>query len=173
MIEMQAVIGRIQLRRMSEWTKIRTHNANVLHAALKPFSKVSGPIRLPNFGCSTNCIEGSTDAQVCGMACTHAYYKCYAYVRAQNLGDGWSRDRIIEAINQKGIPCYQGSCSEVYLEKAFDGTAWRPFTRLNNAKELGDTSLMFLVHPTLTNQEMQDSARMIGEVLTEASHLSI
>jgi dTDP-4-amino-4,6-dideoxygalactose transaminase len=169
MIEMQAVIGRIQLRRMNEWTKLRTHNANVLHAALKPFSEADGLIRLPNFGCSTNCIDESTDAQICGMACTHAHYKCYAYVRPQNLAHGWSRDRIIEAINQRGIPCYQGSCSEVYLEKAFDGTGWRPSIRLNNAKELGDTSLMFLVHPTLTNQEMQDSARVIGEVLTEAS----
>jgi dTDP-4-amino-4,6-dideoxygalactose transaminase len=169
MVEMQAVIGRIQLRRMSEWTKLRTHNASVLHAALKPFSKVSGPIRLPNFGCSAACIDGSTGTKVCGMACSHAHYKYYVYVRPKNLAHGWSRDRIIEVINQKGIPCYQGSCSEVYLEKAFDGTGWRPSIRFNNAKELGDTSLMFLVHPTLTNQEMQDSARVIGEVLTEAS----
>lgn len=169
MIEMQAVIGRIQLKRMSEWTKLRTHNANVIHAALKPFSSAGGPIRLPNFGCSPNCTEQSTGAQICGMACTHANYKYYAYVRPLNLGDGWSRDRIIEAINQEGIPCYQGSCSEVYLEKAFDGTAWRPSSPLSNAKDLGETSLMFLVHPTLTNQEMQDSARVISEVLAEAS----
>jgi dTDP-4-amino-4,6-dideoxygalactose transaminase len=169
MIEMQAVIGRIQLRRMSEWTKIRTHNANVLYAALKPFSSEGGPIRLPNFGCSSNCTERSTGLQICSMACTHAYYKYYAYVRPQNLGDGWSRDRIIEAINQRNIPCYQGSCSEVYLEKAFDGTGLRPSTPLRGAKELGATSLMFLVHPTLTSQEMQDSARVINEVLAEAS----
>jgi dTDP-4-amino-4,6-dideoxygalactose transaminase len=169
MIEIQAVIGRIQLKRMSEWTKLRTHNANVIHAALKSFSMNDGPIRLPNFGCSPNCIEGSTGAQICGMACTHAYYKYYVYVRPQNLADGWSRDRIIEAINQRGIPCYQGSCSEVYLEKAFDGTGWRPSRSLAVAKELGETSLMFLVHPTLTKQEMEDSACVISKVLTEAS----
>jgi dTDP-4-amino-4,6-dideoxygalactose transaminase len=169
MIEMQAVIGRIQLKRMSEWTKKRMHNANVLYSALEPFSMIDGPIRLPNFGCSTNCIERSTEAQVCEMTCNHAYYKYYAYVRPQNLADGWSRDRIIEAINQRDIPCYQGSCSEVYLEKAFDGTGWRPSASLPVAKELGETTLMFLVHPTLTNQEMQDSAFVISEVLTEAS----
>ena len=168
MIEMQAVIGRIQLRRMSEWTKKRTHNANLLHTALKPFSTIDGPIRLPNFGCSSNCVDDFKGNQVCGMACTHAYYKYYAYVRPQNLAPGWSRDRIIEAINQKGIPCYQGSCSEVYLERAFDGTGWRPSDRLPAAKELGETSLMFLVHPTLRNQEMQDFIRAIGEVLSEA-----
>ena len=171
MIEMQAVIGRIQLKRMSEWTKLRTHNAHVLYTALKPFSSAGGPIRLPIFGCSPNCIEQSNGTQICGMACIHAYYKYYAYVRPKNLGDGWSRDRVVEAINQRGIPCYQGSCSEVYLEKAFDGTGWRPSTPLNNAKNLGETSLMFLVHPTLTDQELQDSARVIGEVLTEAGLL--
>jgi len=75
MIEMQAVIGRIQLRRMSEWTKKRTHNANLLHTALKPFSTIDGSIRPPNFRCSSNCVDDSTGDQVCGMACTHAYYK--------------------------------------------------------------------------------------------------
>jgi dTDP-4-amino-4,6-dideoxygalactose transaminase len=168
MIEMQAVIGRIQLKRMSEWTKRRAHNAYLLRAALKPFSTIDGPIRLPQFGCSSNCVDDSTGDQACGMACTHAYYKYYAFVRPQNLALGWSRDRIIEAINQKSIPCYQGSCSEVYLEKAFDGTGWRPSVRLPGAKELGENSLMFLVHPTLTIQEMQDTARAISEVLTEA-----
>jgi dTDP-4-amino-4,6-dideoxygalactose transaminase len=173
MIEMQAVIGRIQLRRMIEWTKIRTYNANVIYTALKPFSGVDGPIRLANFGCSINCFDGSTDAQVCGRACTHAHYKYYAYVRPQNLAQGWSRDRIIEAINKKGVPCYQGSCSEVYLEKAFDNSGWRPLIRLSIAKELGETSLMFLVHPTLTDQEMQKVCRVIQDVIklaVENSH---
>ena len=168
MTEMQAVIGRIQLRRMTEWTKKRTHNADLLHAALKPFSTIDGPIRLPNFRCSPNCVNDPIGDQVCSMMCSHAYYKYYTFVRPQNLAPGWSRDRIIEAINHKGIPCYQGSCSEVYLEKAFDGTGWRPFDRLPAAKELGETSLMFLVHPTLTNREMQDSIRVIGEVLSKA-----
>ena len=169
MIEMQAAIGRIQLRRMSEWTKRRTHNAYLLHAVFKSFSTIKGPIRLPNFGCSSSCVDDSAGDLVCGMACIHAYYKYYAYVRPQNLADGWSRDRIIKAINQRGIPCYQGSCSEVYLEKAFEGTGWRPSDRLPAAKELGETSLMFLVHPTLTKQEIQDSSCVISEVLTEAS----
>lgn len=168
MIEMQAVIGRIQLKRMSEWTKKRTHNAELLDIALKPFSTIEGPIRRSNFGCSSNCIDDNTGDRVCGMECNHANYKYYAYVRDQNLAHGWSRDRIIEAINKKGVPCYQGSCSEVYLEKAFDGTGLRPSTRLPAAKELGESSLMFLVHPTLTIQEMQAATRALCEVLSEA-----
>lgn len=169
MIEMQAAIGRIQLRRMSEWTIKRTHNANLINAALKPFSMGDGPIRLPKFGCSTNCIASPKGANLCGMACTHAYYKYYTYVRPQNLDNGWSRDRIIEAINQRGIPCYQGSCSEVYKEKAFDGTGCRPLQSLSVAKELGETSLMFLVHPTLNEDEITKTCIEIEEVMKAAS----
>ncbi|MGL5396513.1 MAG: aminotransferase, partial [Shewanella sp.] len=64
---------------------------------------------------------------------------------------------------------YQGSCSEIYLEKAFDNTSWRPIERLKNARLLGDTSLMFLVHPTLTMQEMEKTCSVIKTVLSRAS----
>lgn len=100
-----------------------------------------------------------------GAGCVHAHYKCYAYVRPEQLAPGWSRDRIIEAINAEGVPCYQGSCSEVYLEKAFDGTGWRPEVRLPVAKELGETSIMFLVHPTLTEAEIAKTCAAIEKVM--------
>jgi dTDP-4-amino-4,6-dideoxygalactose transaminase len=67
------------------------------------------------------------------------------------------------------VPCYQGSCSEVYLEKAFDATGWRPKSRLPVAKELGENSVMFLVHPTLTVAEMTKTKQVIAAVLAEAS----
>jgi dTDP-4-amino-4,6-dideoxygalactose transaminase len=101
--------------------------------------------------------------------CVHAQYKFYAYVRPESLALGWSRDRIIEAINAQGVPCYQGSCSEVYLEKAFDGTGWCPKDRLPVAKALGETSLMFLVHPTLTADDMNRAVSATTSVLKEAS----
>jgi dTDP-4-amino-4,6-dideoxygalactose transaminase len=91
------------------------------------------------------------------------------YVERRFLSKDWSRDRIIESINALGVPCYQGSCSEVYLEKAFDGTGWRPEIRLPVAKELGETSLMFLVHPTLTAKEIDVTCEAIKKVMTQAS----
>ena len=94
------------------------------------------------------------------------------YVKPEALAVGWSRDRIIEAINAEGVPCYQGSCSEVYLEKAFDGTGWRPAERLPVAKDLGETSIMFLVHPTLTDTEVAKTCEVIKTVMTEASNAS-
>jgi dTDP-4-amino-4,6-dideoxygalactose transaminase len=84
------------------------------------------------------------------------------------LASGWSRDRIIEAINAGGVPCYQGSCSEVYLEKAFDNTGWRPELPLPVAKQLGETSMMFLVHPTLTESNMVKVVSVLKQVLSQA-----
>ena len=163
MLEMQAVIGRIQLRRMDDWTAKRQANVKRLHHALTIFSDTGGVISLPNFGCV------SCPGQCGASGCAHAQYKFYAYIRPENLAPGWSRDRVLEAINAAGVPCYQGSCSEVYLEMAFDDTGWRPLERLPVARELGETSLMFLVHPTLTNADMTKACEVITKVLAEAS----
>ncbi|WP_431122725.1 DegT/DnrJ/EryC1/StrS family aminotransferase [Variovorax paradoxus] len=149
MLEMQAVIGRIQLRRMTDWTVQRTRHAEALWAACRPYATVRVP-ELP---------EDSV----------HAHYKCYVYVQPERLAPGWNRDHIVNAIQAQGVPCYQGSCSEVYLEKAFDGTGWRPADRLPVARALGETSIMFLVHPTLTAAEIEASCVAIKRVLKEAS----
>jgi dTDP-4-amino-4,6-dideoxygalactose transaminase len=163
MLEIQAVIGRIQLRRMAEWTRQRESNAARLSQAFLPFAGEDGAVRLPSLVC-TSCLGQ------CGIAgCVHAHYKFYAYVRPENLDPCWSRDRIIGAINAEGVPCYQGSCSEVYLEKAFDNTGWRPEPRLPAAKALGEKSLMFLVHPTLTDAEISKTCSVIQIVLNQAS----
>jgi dTDP-4-amino-4,6-dideoxygalactose transaminase len=163
MLEMQAVIGRIQLRRMAQWTSQRQGNAARLSQALVPFGGEDGAVRLPAFGCA------SCPGQCGSAGCEHAQYKFYAYVRPENLAPGWSRDRIIESINAEGVPCYQGSCSEVYLEKAFDDTGWRPSHRLPVARELGETSLMFLVHPTLAAAEISKTSTVIKQVMCQAS----
>lgn len=144
MLEMQGVIGRIQLGRMAEWHKARTANAE---AMLKACAE-SSALRVPE-----------VPAEV-----EHAWYRAYAFVRPEKLAEGWSRDRIMSEIVARGVPCYSGSCSEVYLEKAFDGTPWRPAERLPIARELGETSLMFLTHPTLTPAEVDKTCQVIREV---------
>lgn len=149
MLEMQAVIGRIQLKRMADWTAARTANALRLKAVCDQYDVV----RVPD-----------TPEDV-----VHAWYKFYAFVRPEQLASGWSRDRIVEEVNARGVPCYHGSCSEVYLEKAFDGTPWRPAEPLPVARALGETSLMLLVHPTLTEAEMDKACVVLGEVLQQAS----
>ncbi|EGQ9892769.1 TPA: DegT/DnrJ/EryC1/StrS aminotransferase family protein [Vibrio cholerae] len=149
MLEMQAAIGRIQLRRMAEWTAKRQYNGKKLDQAVSDLAVVRC-VHVPEY------IE-------------HAEYKHYMFINPEHLKADWSRDRIIEQINMLGVPAYQGSCSEIYLEKAFDNTPWRPAQRLKNAVILGETSLMFLVHPTLTEQEIEKSCDVIRSVLTEAT----
>lgn len=148
MLEMQAVIGRIQLGRMTDW-----HSARLDHA-----KKI--------WDCAV-CVEGVRVPSVPDFI-EHAAYKCYVYVELSKLNSEWSRDRIIEEISARGVPCYSGSCSEVYLERAFDDTPWRPHQRLTVAKELGETSVMFLVHPTLTVEEIEKTCNVLIEVMARA-----
>jgi len=138
--EMQSAIGRIQLKRMPDWHRKRLNNANSIWNAAKQCKGLRVP-DIPDY------IE-------------HAAYKCYVFVK----GDIDLRDKMMMEINEKGVPCYSGSCSEVYLEKAFDNTGFRPKERLPVAKELGETSLMFLVHPTLTEEEIQKTCNVLTEV---------
>jgi dTDP-4-amino-4,6-dideoxygalactose transaminase len=162
MLEMQGVIGRIQLRRMADWTAKRTANAEAIWDACRSFAAVRVPLFVCDpILCDTDCSKRS--------GCAHAHYKCYVYVQTSQLADGWTRDNILEAINTQGVPCYTGSCSEAYLEKAFDGTGWRPVERFPVARELGETSLMFLVHPTLTQSEIDKTCQVLKGVLRLAT----
>ena len=149
MTEMQAVIGRIQLKRMSNWHTNRIKNASKIWET----AKQSNGLRVPNI---PEHIE-------------HGVYKCYVFVESKKLKNGWDRDRIMKEINASGVPCNVGACPEVYLEKSFDKTGFRPKERLVNAKELGETSLMFLVHPTLTKDEIQKTCDAITTVMNLAT----
>lgn len=152
MTEMQAVIGRIQLTRMPDWTAKRIANAQAILDACAQWEG-KGYLSVPR-------LEESPQFE----DLTHAYYKLYVYLQLDNLPGEWSRDRIIQEINDLGVPCFSGSASEVYLEKAFDNTGLRPETRLPVAKQLGETSLMFLVHPTLTEDEIKQTVQAIDSV---------
>lgn len=148
MTEMQAAIGRIQLRKLKSWVEKRRHNAEILTQAF---------INIPAFRVTMP----PEDVY-------HAFYKYYVFLRPEMLKAGWDRERVIVAINELGIPCFTGSCSEMYLEKAFDTDGLRPEKRLPVARELGDTAMMFPVHPTLSEKDMKDVVRAVEIVLSEA-----
>ena len=149
MLEMQAAIGRIQLRRMSEWTSARRENARRIWETA---AKLPG-LRVP---------EVPPWAE-------HAAYKCYVFADGAALSAGWDRDRIMAAINDRGVPCFSGSCSEVYREKAFTEQGLAPAERLPAARILGETSLVFLVHPTLEKEHIDRTCEVLGEVMAEAA----
>lgn len=148
MTEPQAAVGRIQLTRMADWHGARASNA----ARLQEASRNTPGLRVPTV---PEHVE-------------HAWYRYYVFLEPERLRTGWNRDRVIGEINAKGIPCYSGSCPEIYLEKAFDNTQFRPKERLAVAKELGETSLTFLVHPTLKEAEIEKTCEVIHDVMTDA-----
>jgi hypothetical protein len=198
--EMQAAIGRCQLRKLDEWVSKRRKNAQMLNQAFA--SEKALRLTLP------------------GADIFHSYYKYYVFVRPEMLKESWNRDRIMAEVNEAGVPCYSGSCSEIYLEKAFEelreDTAKVISTPLNDqdnendndkdkeashgdartqkaqriendkerkkadydndndfrlkvARELGETSLMLLVHPTLTGQNVQDTIEVVRRVVSAAA----
>lgn len=150
MTEMQAAIGRIQLRKLTDWIEKRRRNAAILTQDFLniPALRVTIP---------------PDDV-------LHAYYKYYVFVRPEMLKKGWDKERIIIALNAEGIPCFTGSCSEMYLEKAFDAEGLRPEKRLPIAAELCDTAMMFLVHPTLSENDMLDMVKAVEKVMAVAAN---
>lgn len=149
MIEIQAVLGRLQLKKLQAWHEKRIGYAKKIWAVARTLPGVYAPI-LPNI------IE-------------HAAYKCYVFIQKEALAEGWDRDRIVATMCERGVPCYTGACPEIYLEKAFDNTSWRPSKRLPVAKELGETSVLFLVHPTLSEDEIEITCQTMKDVMLLAT----
>lgn len=148
MTEMQAAIGRVLLGRLPEWVEGRREHARRLN---EHFSGLEG-LRL------TVPPEGVY----------HSYYKYYCFVRPERLKTGWDRDRVMNAITAEGVPCYSGVCPEVYREGVFAATV-PPGYRLPVAQELGETGLMLLVHPTLSEQDIADTCRAVEKVMEAAT----
>ena len=155
MMEIQAVLGRIQLEKMPVWHIARTANA----ARLKEvFTQ-----------CGGNAIRVSDiPADSAKDGTRHAWYKFYAFVDEKYLKPNWNRDRIVASISSKGVPCQQGTCSEIYLEKAFEGFTVPSPSALTAASELGSTSILMLVHPTLTKRSMDKACDVVARVLCES-----
>ena len=146
--EMQSAMGRVLLKKLSQSIEKRRNLASIL---TERFSQISAlRVAIP----PENVI--------------HSYYKYYVFLRSEQLREDWNRQRVLDAINAEGVPCIVGSCSEIYLEKAFL-EPMRPAHRLPVARELGETSLMFLVHPTLTEADMRDTADAVEKVMTAAA----
>lgn len=149
MTEMQATVGRLQVKKMPAWTATRTKYSQQIFDTCNAFSALRVPAIPANM--------------------THAFYKCYVFVEPEKLNDGWNRDRIMNEISGLEVPCFSGSCSEIYNELAFDNTGLRPEKPLPVAQELAGTSLMFLVHPTLQQNEIDKTCSAINQVMELAS----
>lgn len=149
--EIQTAIGRVQLKKLSEWVIKRQKNAAFLTSCFSDIPALRITIPPDDIG--------------------HSYYKYYTFLKTSLLKKNWNRDRVMDGIRAEGIPCFSGSCSEIYLEKAFDKSDFRPIRRFPVARDLGETSLMFCVHPTLSKQNLLDTCNVVKKVISKASRL--
>jgi dTDP-4-amino-4,6-dideoxygalactose transaminase len=147
--EMQSAIGRLQLQKLPQWLAQRRRNAALLSLG---FGTIPG-LRLAAAPAYSE----------------HACYKYYVFIRPELLRPGWKMERILEALNAEGIPCGVGSCSEIYLEKAFIDAGLAPKQPLPVAQRLADSTLMFMLHPGLTEQDMNDTCAAVAKVMRAAT----
>jgi dTDP-4-amino-4,6-dideoxygalactose transaminase len=148
MTEMQAAIGCAQLAKLAEWSAARNRNAALLSAGLADIPGLR--LTLPPAGIG------------------HAYYRYYAFLEPDCLLPGWDQTRVISAINAEGVPCFVGSCGEIYRELAFTRAGLQPAQPHPVAHQLAQTSLAFLVHPTLDQQDMRDTCAAVAKVMRAA-----
>jgi dTDP-4-amino-4,6-dideoxygalactose transaminase len=147
--EVQAAIGRAQLRKLGHWLTERRVNARVLTDYFRslPALRLALP---PEY-------------------VQHACYKYYAFVKREALKPDWSRDRILAVLLDEGTPVSAGVCGDLSLEQAFHGMGDLPGGRFETGRRLGETSLAFPVHPALTPEDMTRMGKVVKRVLDQAS----
>jgi dTDP-4-amino-4,6-dideoxygalactose transaminase len=149
MTSIQASMGHYQLNKLGDYCDQRNANARILLDSLLSL----GALRTP----------------VAPSSMRHAFYRLYTFVRPEKLKHGWDRDRILAELNARDVPCLAGSCSEIYLEKAFQDLGYAPPQRLPNAVSLGTTSLAFLVDPCQSESGMMTVSQSVRDVVRLAS----
>ena len=149
MTEMQSAIGRLQLQKLPQWLAIRSRHAAILTDALQDNPALRIPLPPSHI--------------------RHAWYKYYVFLQPEALRPGWNRDRVLQSAMHLGIPCFSGSCSEIYLEQAFAKAHLQPAARHPVAKELGETSIMFLVDPSFSESDMREIARLFLSIIQTAA----
>lgn len=147
--EMQAAIGLCQFAKLPLWSSRRRDNAARLSDALRDLPGLRRTLPPPEAG--------------------HAYYKYYAFLRPDELRAGWTRERVIAEVTSLGVPCFSGTCPEIYREAAFTKANLAPPTPLPAARQLGETSLMFLVDHTLAAADMATTAKAVARIMTLAA----
>jgi dTDP-4-amino-4,6-dideoxygalactose transaminase len=158
MTEMQAAMGRVMLPKLDAWVEQRRSHARHLTRGFETLPGLRVTVPPPGV--------------------YHSYYKYYVFIRQEELKDSWNRDKVIEHLNRAGVPCHTGICPEIYREKAFGSSVCRMHGAATDhegaaflpvARHLGETSIMFMVHPTLTRAAVEFVIEQVSHVMTRAA----
>lgn len=142
MTEMQAAIGIVQMGKLDAWLAQRNLLARTWIDQLQRLDCLELPMPAANV--------------------RHGWYKFCVFVRPERLVPGMGRDELLSLLSQNGVRAFFGSCPEIYREGAY---AHRRQERLKVAQRLGETSLMFEVHPTLRQETVHKAAQRVVELV--------
>ena len=160
MTEIQAAIGREQLKSLDKQIKKRNLIANLYLNGLSDYYKKYNIFKEPNFKCET-CPIKKTRSQC--KDCTHAFYRLNLFVNKKKI----NQIELIEELNKKKINCNVGSCPEIYREQIFKKLNFYPKKRLLNAKLLGEISIMFPINPNEKFVKIKSQIYQIKKVLNK------
>lgn len=145
--EVQAAIGLKQLSKLNAWISRRNVIAQKLVAALSQASFIKFP-------------------SVSHSDVTHAYYRVYGLIDLKSQSDAENhslRNEFVASLSEMGLPCFSGSCSEIYLEKAFE--SYYDGQRMPNAKYYAERAFCLLAHPTITDDQVNQAVKLIKTLL--------
>lgn len=148
--EMQSAIGRIQLSHLEKTQSKREENANRLVETLKSLPLFSLPPELPDNS-------------------RNAWYKFYTFLNLDKLADGWDRDRVMAKMSEAGVPCYTGSCCEIYKENAFDIFPDTYNQTCSTAADMETRSLLFLIHPSVGDDAIKKTMHVLKTIAEQAT----
>ena len=160
MTEIQAAIGREQLKSLKKQIKKRNFIANLYLNSLKDYYRKFNLIIEPNFKCKTCPIKNKK--KMCNQ-CKHSFYRLNFFLNINKI----KRDQLICQLNNQKINCGVGSCPEIYREKVFKKYNHAPKNRLQNAKFLGEKSITFPINPYKLISKIKLEINLIKKTLNQ------
>ena len=160
MTEMQALLGREQLKILDKQIKKRNIIANLYLNGLKDYYEKYNILKKPDFEYKTSYWMGSKKTR---NKNTHAFYRLNLYINKDKI----EQLKLIEQFNKKKINCGIGSCPEIYREKIFKNLNFYPKKRLSNAKLLGEISIVFPINPNRALKKIKWEINSIKQILNK------
>ena len=160
MTEMQAVIGREQLKSLDKQIKKRNLIANLYLNGLKDYYSKHDILKKPDFKFATFASKQNLKKSNYNV---HAFYRLNLYINKDKI----NQNELIQQLNKNKINCGVGSCPEIYREKIFMKSKFYPKKRLLNAKLLGETSIMFPINPNTSIKKVKLEINSIKKILNK------
>tara|TARA_X000000950_G_scaffold133427_1_gene166303 strand:+ start:7822 stop:9000 length:1179 start_codon:yes stop_codon:yes gene_type:complete len=162
MTEMQATIGREQLKLLDKQIKKRNSIANLYLHEFRDYYQKYNIFKKVDFKCKT-CLPKNSKKSC--TQCVHAFYRLNLFINKNKI----NQIKLIEELNKKKVDCGVGPCPEIYREKIFKKFKFYPKKRLINARLLGETSIMFPINPhkslTQIKNEILKTKRVLKKYL--------